>query len=402
MSILFVLSLISLAFGLSLEIENRDLPHMPDEYIITYHSNTTVEQASAHWALMDSVGIEFIHKYNAGSHKGFAAKITNEKIVIALQEDPLVQAIQVNGFAEISQTCGAVQDPTPSWGLARLSHEGPLSNKALVNKMRYTASLSGEGVSVYVIDTGIQIDHQDFQGRAKWGVAYADGTFVDGNGHGTHCAGTVAGFTFGVAKRATVVAVKVLSAGGSGTWADVIAGVDFVTKDGVTGKSLASMSLGGGGSNAGLTAAITSCIQAGIPVIVAAGNSNADACSFTPSGIDGVISVGATEKVGVSPSPERDNRASYSNWGKCVDIFAPGTDITSAWIGSTNRETATISGTSMACPHVAGYAAALFSSETIISPEDLKKQLIASSQSGLISNVPAGTENRLLYNQCPI
>jgi len=199
-----------------------------------------------------------------------------------------------------------------------------------------------------------------------------------------------------------VVAVKVLSAGGSGTWADVIAGVDFVTKDGVTGKSLASMSLGGGGSNAGLTAAITSCIQAGIPVIVAAGNSNADACSFTPSGIDGVISVGATEKVGVSPSPERDNRASYSNWGKCVDIFAPGTDITSAWIGSTNRETATISGTSMACPHVAGYAAALFSSETIISPEDLKKQLIASSQSGLISNVPAGTENRLLYNQCPI
>jgi len=372
---------------------------MPDEYIITYHENTTDELASAHWDLMGSVGVEFIHKYNAGGHKGFAAKITNEKVVSALREDPLVAAIQVNGFAYANQhSCDSMQENTPSWGLARCSHEGDVS-RGLINNMRHSKSHDGNGVEVFVVDTGIHTTHVDFQGRAKWGVAYADGgTHDDRNGHGTHCAGTIAGATYGIAKHATVVAVKVLGASGGGTWADVIAGVDYCANNGKPGKSLASMSLGGGGSNAGLTSAVNNCVNKGIPVIVAAGNSNANACSYTPSGIPSVISVGATEIAGFEPD-EFDNRASFSNWGSCVHIFAPGRDITSCWIGS-NTASSTISGTSMACPHVAGYAATLLSHHNDMSPQALKDLLQTTSQKDIIANVGTGSPNYLLYNQC--
>jgi subtilisin family serine protease len=398
MSILLVLSLLSLAFGL-LDLENLDQPYVPDEYIITYHESTTDEEATAHWSLMDSVGIEFIHKYNAGGHKGFAAKITNEKVVAALREDPMVSNIQVNGIVHINQhSCDVVQQNCPSWGLARLSHLGDVS-RGLINNMRHSASHDGAGVDIYIIDTGIMITHNDFGGRARWGVAYADGgTQDDRNGHGTHCAGTAAGSTYGIAKRANLVAVKVLSASGGGTWADVIAGVDYLANNGAPGRSLGSMSLGGGGSNAGLTSAVNNCVNKGIPVIVAAGNSNANACGYTPSGIPSVISVGATEIAGFEPD-EFDNRASFSNWGTCVHIFAPGRDITSSWIGS-NTASSTISGTSMACPHVAGYAATLLSNNPDLSPQALKDLLQTTAQKDIIANPGTGSPNMLLYNQC--
>jgi len=400
MSILLVLSLLSLAFGL-LEIENIDQPYMPDEYIITYHENTTDAQASAHWALMDQAGVEFIHNYNQGTHKGFAAKITNEKVVSALREDPLVSNIQVNGFAHINQhSCNIVQQNTPSWGLARLSHLGDVS-RGLINNMRHSSSHTGAGVDIYIIDTGIMITHTDFGGRARWGVAYADGgTQVDGNGHGTHCAGTAAGLTYGIAKLAGLVAVKVLGANGGGTWADVIAGVDYCGNNGVAGRALGSMSLGGGGSNAGLTSAVNACVNKGIPIIVAAGNSNANACGYTPSGIASVISVGSCEIAGFEPD-EFDSRSSFSNWGTCVHIFAPGRDITSSWIGS-NTASSTISGTSMACPHVAGYTATLLSNDPTLSPQAIRDLLQTSSQKDLIANPGTGSPNYLLYNQCDL
>jgi len=400
MSILLVLSLLSLAFGL-LDIENLDQPYVPDEYIITYHESTTDEQATAHWSLMDSVGIEFIHKYNSGSHKGFAAKITSEKVVSALREDPLVSNIQVNGIASIAQhSCNVVQQNCPSWGLARLSHLGDVS-RGLVNNMRHSSSHTGQGVDIYIIDTGIMITHNDFGGRARWGVAYADGgTQDDRNGHGTHCAGTAAGNTYGIAKLANLVAVKVLGASGGGTWADVIAGVDYLGNNGVPGRALGSMSLGGGGSNAGLTSAVNSCVNKGIPVIVAAGNSNANACGYTPSGIASVISVGAAEIAGFEPD-EFDSRSSFSNWGTCVHIFAPGRDITSSWIGS-NTASSTISGTSMACPHVAGYTATLLSNDPTLSPQAIKDLLQTTSQKDLIANPGTGSPNYLLYNQCDL
>jgi len=372
---------------------------MPDEYIITYHENTTDDQATAHWSLMDSVGIEFIHKYNQGAHKGFAAKITNKKVLSALQEDPLVAAMQVNGFAYANQhTCNVVQNNCPSWGLARLSHEGDVS-RGLINNMRHSSSHTGNGVNVYVIDTGINVNHVDFGGRAKWGVAYADGgTQVDGNGHGTHCAGTVGGSTYGVAKQANLIAVKVLGASGGGTWADVVAGVDYCGNQGPPGRAVGSMSLGGSGSNPALTSAINACVNKGIPVVVAAGNSNGNACSYTPSGIPSVISVGSCEIAGFEPD-EFDSRSSFSNWGTCVHVFAPGRDITSAWIGS-NTASSTISGTSMACPHVAGYAATLLSHDPTLSPQAIKDIIQSTAQKDLIANPGTGSPNLLLHNQC--
>jgi len=399
MSILFVLSLISIAFGVRLEVANRDQPYMPDEYIITYHDNTTDEQATAHWKLMESVGIQFIHQYNQGTHKGFAAKITDEKVISALQEDPLLFAIEVNGLCSIQQhACDVLQENTPSWGLARLSHLGDVS-RGLINSMLHSNNHDGNGVDIYIIDTGIMITHNDFRNRARWGVAYADGgTQVDGNGHGTHCAGTAAGDTYGVAKKAHLVAVKVLGASGGGTWADVIAGVDYLGNNGRQGHAVGSMSLGGGGSNAGLTSAINSCVSKGIPVIVAAGNSNANACSYTPSGIPSVISVASSEIAGFEPD-EFDSRSSFSNWGTCTHIFAPGRDITSAWIGS-NTASSTISGTSMACPHVAGVAATLLSDNRQLSPQALKDLLQTTSQKDIIANPGTGSPNFLLYNQC--
>jgi len=311
-------------------------------------------------------------------------------------------AIQVNGIATIQQqppSCNLVQDPCYSWGLARLSHTGRLPG--ITNAIRHSDTHTGEGVDIFIIDTGIQTTHEDFGGRARWGIAIADGGSLDDrNGHGTHCAGTAAGTTYGVAKKANLVAVKVLSASGSGTWADVIRGVNYLFDNGVVGKSLGSMSLGGGGQNAGLTTAIQACITKGIPVIVAAGNSNADACGFTPAGITGVISVGATEKAGISPNPPSDNRASFSNYGaNCVHVMAPGRDIISTWIGSSNKETNTISGTSMACPHVAGYAATLLQSETVLSPAELLKQIQGTAQKIGITNL-MGSPDLLLYNGC--
>jgi subtilisin family serine protease len=382
------------------EVTNREYPHVADEYIITYHENTTSDVAQVHWNVMATYGVQFLHRYNTGTHKGFAAKITDESVIEKLKYEPMVMAIEVNGIAEINQkTCAGVAI-APSWGLARIS-SNQVPNRG--TEMVYywdNAAYSGNDVDVYIIDTGILTTHDDFGGRAMWGIAFADGgSQVDGNGHGTHCAGTAVGTTFGVAKNARTVAVKVLGATGSGTWADVIAGVDWVASHGRPGKAVASMSLGGSGQNAGLTSSINNCVNnAGIPVVVAAGNSNANACSYTPSGIPSVISVGATEIAGADPD-EFDNRASFSNFGTCVHIFAPGRDINSAWIGS-NTATRVISGTSMACPHVAGQAACILSSGTGISPQAVKDQLVATAAKDVVSNPGTGSPNLLLYNEC--
>jgi len=286
-----------------------------------------------------------------------------------------------------------------SWGLSRTSHSGDISG-GLPDHFYYDVGThSGQGVSIFIIDTGILTTHVDFGGRARWGIAIAPGGNVDGNGHGTHCAGTAAGTNYGIAKASQLVAVKVLSAGGSGTWADVAAGVDFTANNGVPFKSLGSMSLGGPGSQIGLTTAINNCVSRNIPIVVAAGNSNANACNYSPSGIPSVISVGSSEISGFAPN-EFDARSSFSNWGTCVHLFAPGRDITSAWMGS-NTDSRVISGTSMACPHVAGVVATLLSANAALSPQAAKDLLQSDwMQEDLIANVGTGSPNYLLYNRC--
>lgn len=227
----------------------------------------------------------------------------------------------------------------PNWGLGRISN----ANKG--SKDYTYPDSAGSGVTAYVIDTGIQTNHPEFEGRASWGVSYV-GETSDGQGHGTHCAGIIGSKTYGVAKKSKLVAVQVLSSSGSGTNEGVINGVNWVGTNGVVGKSVASMSLGGGAS-AALDAAIVALINKGIPVVVAAGNDAKDCCSsVSPAKVTQALTVASTDV--------NDVLSSFSNYGSCVDIAAPGSAILSTYKGS---GTSSLSGTSMACPHVAGIVA---------------------------------------------
>ena len=252
-------------------------------------------------------------------------------------------------------------------GLARISHR-PRLTFGTFTKYEYHAD-AGKGVDVYVIDTGIHINHNEFEGRASWGKTVPrNDVDEDNNGHGTHCAGTIASRKYGVAKAANVIAVKVLGSNGSGSMSDVIEGVMFAARSAAkkaaaaaaelkaTGRtnhkgSVANMSLGGGKSKA-LDDAVDGAVDVGLHFAVAAGNDNRDACSYSPAGAEKAVTVGA--------STLGDERAYFSNFGPCVDVFAPGLNILSTWIGAEDARN-TISGTSMASPHTAGLLAYLLS-----------------------------------------
>lgn len=288
--------------------------------------------------------------------------------------------------------------------MARISHRDSLSFGTF-NKYLY-AEDGGEGVDAYVIDTGTYVDHVDFEGRATWGKTIPQGDEdEDGNGHGTHCSGTIAGKKYGVAKKANVYGVKVLRSSGSGTMSDVVKGVEWAaeahikkTKAAKDGKakgfkgSVANMSLGGGSSRT-LDLAVNAAVEAGIHFAVAAGNDNADACNYSPAAAENAVTVGA--------STLSDERAYFSNYGKCTDIFAPGLNILSTWIGS-KYAVNTISGTSMASPHIAGllayYVSLQPSSDSAyavaeITPKKLKEALITVATVGALSDIPSDTPN---------
>ena len=291
------------------------------------------------------------------------------------------------------------------WGLARISHRSRLSFGTF-NKYLYSAD-GGEGVDVYVIDTGTNVEHVDFEGRAYWGKTIpANDEDLDGNGHGTHCSGTIGGKKYGVAKKANIYAVKVLKSNGSGTMSDVVKGVEWAavshskkTSDAKAGKgkkgfkgSAANMSLGGGKSVT-LDLAVNAAVDVGIHFAVAAGNDNADSCKYSPAAAEKAVTVGA--------STLADERAYFSNFGKCNDIFAPGLNIESTWIGS-KYATNVISGTSMASPHIAGLLAYFLSLQPSkdsafavadITPKQLKDNLIAIATQGTLTDVPSGTMN---------
>lgn len=297
----------------------------------------------------------------------------------------------------------AVEKSAP-WGLARISHRDPLSFGTF-NKYLYAAD-AGDAVDVYVIDTGTNTDHVDFEGRAHWGKTIPENDEdLDGNGHGTHCSGTIAGKKYGVAKKANVYAVKVLRSNGSGTMSDVVMGVEWAAKAhskkveaAKKGKgkafkgSVANMSLGGGKSRT-LDLAVNAAVDAGIHFAVAAGNDNADACSYSPASAEKAVTVGA--------STLADERAYFSNFGKCTDIFAPGLNILSTWVGS-KYAVNTISGTSMASPHIAGLLAYLLSLQPSkessfalpeITPKKLKEDLIRIATRGTLTDMPEDTPN---------
>ncbi|CAA7263099.1 unnamed protein product [Cyclocybe aegerita] len=289
----------------------------------------------------------------------------------------------------------AIQEDAP-WGLSRLSSLTPpaIQNADLLNFTYIYDAAAGEGVDIYIIDTGVYVHHGDFEDRARWGIAVGSYQQFDGHGHGTHVAGSAAGKQFGVAKKANIIAVKVLSDSGFGFVSDVVSGIDWVLGQvEASGRpSIASMSLGGEGISTALENAVASLTAAGIHVTVAAGNSNVDAANTSPARAPSAITVGS--------STIADERALNSNYGPVVDVFAPGFDVISSWTGSVTA-TNTTSGTSMATAYIAGLVAYLISKEGNALPAEMETKIKAYALNGILSGIPTNTINALAHNEAP-
>ncbi|OKI58033.1 peptidase S8/S53 subtilisin kexin sedolisin [Micromonospora sp. CB01531] len=291
--------------------------------------------------------------------------------------DSAVAYVEQNHVISIAGT----QTNPPSWGLDRIDQRNlPLNSS-------YTYPNTATNVRAYIIDTGIRTTHSDFGGRASWGTNTVDSNNTDCNGHGTHVAGTVGGSSYGVAKGVQLIAVKVLNCAGSGTTAGVVSGVNWVTQNAVK-PAVANMSLGGGVDTT-LDTAVRNSINAGITYGLAAGNDNgANACNTSPARVTEAITVGSTTST--------DARSSFSNIGTCLDIFAPGSSITSAW-NTSDTASNTISGTSMATPHVVGAAALVASANPSWTPQQVRDYLVNNATSGVVTNPGTGSPNKLLY-----
>ncbi|MCD9140641.1 S8 family peptidase [Streptomyces albireticuli] len=315
--------------------------------------------------------------YDSAVH-GFSASGLDSTEAKRLAADPSVAKVVQNHTFSINAT----QEAPPSWGLDRIDQADTKGD----GKYDYPDG-AGEGVTAYVIDTGVRVSHKDFGGRATSGFDAVDGddNADDGNGHGTHVAGTIAGTAHGVAKKAKIVAVRVLDANGSGSTEQVVAGIDWVTKN-HKGPSVANMSLGGGADEA-LDAAVQKAIASGVTFAVAAGNESTDAGKGSPARVK--------EAITVASSTESDQQSDFSNFGASVDLYAPGSEITSDWNDS-DTGTKTISGTSMATPHVVGAAAVYLSGHKDATPDQVAAALVQGATPDKISNPSAGTPNKLL------
>lgn len=350
---------------------------IPGQYIVVFRDGVT-DVAAATRSKADRHGAAVLHSY-AAALKGFSARMTPASAA-ALAADPDV------AYVEQDQVMRAVTTQSnATWGIDRVDQVSlPLSGT-------YTYTNTGAGVRAYIIDTGIEISHTEFAGRATVGYdAIADGrNGIDCNGHGTHVSGTTGGKTYGIAKGVALVAVRVLDCNGSGSTSGVIAGVDWVTANRVL-PAVANMSLGGGASTS-LDDAVKRSIMAGVAYAIAAGNGNIigiaqDACKYSPARVPEAMTIGATTNT--------DAKTSWSNYGNCVDWFAPGSGITSAWL---NGGTNTISGTSMATPHTTGVAALYLQSNPGASPQTVRDALYANTTKGIVTSSKT-TNNHLLFS----
>ncbi|MEU0084121.1 S8 family peptidase [Streptomyces sp. NPDC006274] len=359
-------------------IQNAGAPDsVPGSYIVTLDESAADAESKAGKALAAEYGAKIKKTYTAALN-GYAVELSEQQAK-KFAADPAVESVVQNRVFTVSGT----QPSPPSWGLDRIDQ------KALPLNRSYTyPDTAGEGVTAYVIDTGVRITHGDFGGRATYGYDAVDNdnTAQDGHGHGTHVAGTVAGSAHGVAKKAKIVGVRVLNNQGSGTTAQVVAGIDWVTRNAVK-PAVANMSLGGGVDSA-LDTAVRNSIASGVTYAVAAGNDNSNASNYSPARVAEAITVGSTTS--------SDARSSFSNYGSVLDVFAPGSSITSAW-NSSDTATNTISGTSMAAPHVAGAAALYLAQNRSATPAQVSSALSSAATSGVVGNPGTGSPNRLLY-----
>ena len=352
-----------------------------NDYIVTFHDDEADPEGQAN-GLVKAHGGSLKHVYRYAL-KGFAVASLPDAAVEALQRNPRIARIERDGVVTAD---GSGSQSGATWGIDRIDQ------RSLPLNSTYAWEGDGGGVTAYIIDTGILTTHNEFGGRASGGfTSINDGRgTTDCNGHGTHVSGTVGGSTYGVAKAVNLVAVRVLNCQGSGTTSGVVAGIDWVTQDHQAkgNVAVANMSLGGGASST-LDAAVAGSVSAGVTYAVAAGNDNADACNTSPARAATAITVGATTNT--------DAKASFSNYGTCVDINAPGVSITSAWATS-NTATNTISGTSMATPHVTGAAASYLSAgHQGSSPDQVTTALKNVASTGHLTGLVGSTPNLLLF-----
>ncbi|SDD77992.1 S8 family peptidase [Aquimonas voraii] len=370
------------------ELKRAEAP-IKGQYIVVlkdsaFETSTTTRGAPSASALSMAADMAVSHKLEVDrvyehAIKGFVVRNASEKQVEQLLWDDRVAFVEEDGMVYLDATqTGA------TWGLDRIDQRNrPLNGTYIYNT-------TATNVRAYIIDSGVLASHSQFGGRVSGGASYInDGRGTsDCNGHGTHVAGTVAGSVHGVAKGARIVPVRVFGCSGGSSNSTIIAGIDWVRANHVK-PAVANMSLGGGASSATDTAT-NNLINAGVTVVVAAGNSNANACNYSPARVANAITVGSTTST--------DARSSFSNFGTCVNIFAPGSSITSAWYTS-NSATNTISGTSMASPHVAGVAALYLAGAPSATPATVRNYIYNRATTNVLTGIGSGSPNRMLYSQ---
>ena len=347
---------------------------VPDSYIVVFKAGTAHPAADAA-AMVRAAGGTLRHTYGHAL-KGFAARLPLASVQ-GIRNHPAVAYVE----QDMTVSLLATQSPA-TWGLDRIDQaDRPLDTQ-------YMYERTGAGVHAFILDTGIRADHVEFAGRMVSGyTSIADGNGTsDCHGHGTHVAGTVGGTTWGVAKASKLVPVRVLGCDGTGTWSGIIAGIDWVAGSALR-PAVGNMSLGGDASQA-VDDAVRNAVAKGVTMVVAAGNSNADACSYSPARTPEAITVAATTSA--------DARASYSNFGTCVDLFAPGSSIQSAW-HTDSAATATLNGTSMASPHVAGVAALVLAANPSASPAAVASGIDSAVTQGRLTSTGTGSPNKLLF-----
>ncbi|XP_064400306.1 uncharacterized protein LOC135346570 [Halichondria panicea] len=367
-----------------------------NEYVVVMKEELSNQEIENHKTMVRSAMqlqgniSKIMFEYNIG--KGFRGySVSTDKMMLeTLRAMSDVKYVEHNQEMHAMEEC--VREDNSEWGLHRTVYR---ETKHVDEYYEYNDGSDGTGVKVYIIDTGIMIDHTEFKDRATWGTNTAGGSSTDANGHGTHVAGTVIGDKYGLARGATAIAVKVLGDNGSGSTVGVIEGVEYVAREHEEGKdkkSVANMSLGGGFSKS-LNDAVNAAINKGVHFAIAAGNENQDACNVSPA---------SSKSVTVAAMDNEDKRSSFSNYGSCVEIFAPGSAIKSAWIsdrGSNNKDgTATLSGTSMAAPHVAGVMAKILTTEDP-TPEQMMAKLESLATDKIVQD-RKNTPDLLLFHDC--